>query len=174
MADVVDPVLVNPGSRVMTPIVVSSLEISIPDEPSVAGMTLSSSCLSPYVSDAVAGASTVASTGGANVTAPVCSATLAGATLAVAAAASAVWVTSGIRVLASRSCRDNFDLARAGARASALKLTPSQVTRLLARGSSPIRGRVVDHARKPGANVTLCTPAFGRQTADRATWTAPT
>src|SRR6478672_6463181 len=105
MAEVVDPVLVNPGSRVMTPIVVSSLEISIPDEPSVAGMTLSSSCLSPYVSDAVAGASTVASTGGAKVTAPVCSATLAGATLAVATAASAVWVTSGIRVFASRSCR---------------------------------------------------------------------
>src|SRR6478672_13411409 len=97
----------------MTPIVVSSLEISIPDEPSVAGMTFNSSCLSPYCSDAVAGASTVASTGGANVTAPVCSATLSGATVG-ATAASAVWVTSGIRVLASRSCRDYFDLARRG------------------------------------------------------------
>src|SRR6478672_6631322 len=91
----------------MTPIVVSSLEISIPDEPSVAGMTFSSSCLSPYCSDAVAGPSNVGSVGGAKVMAPVCS-----AALVVATAASAVWVTSGIRVLASRSCRDYFDLAR--------------------------------------------------------------
>src|SRR6478752_2189441 len=109
MADVVDPVLVNPGSRVMTPIVVSSLEISIPDEPSVAGMTFNSSCLSPYCSDAVAGPSNVGAVGGANVMAPVCS-----AALVVATAASAVWVTSGIRFLASRSCRDYFDLARRG------------------------------------------------------------
>src|SRR6478752_7472139 len=153
MADVVEPVLVNPGSRVITPMVVSSLEISIPDEPSVAGIKFSSSCLPSYANDADAGASTVASTGGANVTAPVCSATLAGATLAVAAAASAVWVTSGILVLASRSCRDYFDLARRGVCGSALNVTPSQVTRLLARGTSPIRGRgSCPHpkAREPG------------------------
>jgi hypothetical protein len=36
-AEVVEPVLVKPGSSVITPIVVNSFEISTPGAPSVAG-----------------------------------------------------------------------------------------------------------------------------------------
>ena len=91
----VDPVLVNPGSRVITPSVVSSLEISIPEEPSVAGMTFSSSVLSPYPRLAVAGASTVGANGGSRVVSEL--AGIVPGWLAAAAGAAAVSVASGIR-----------------------------------------------------------------------------
>ena len=95
MADVVEPVLVNPGSSVMTPSVVSSFEISIPEDPSVDGITFNSSVLSPYPRVAVSGASTVGANGGSSLVSEL--AGIVPGWLAAGAGAAAVSVASGIR-----------------------------------------------------------------------------
>src|SRR6478736_3295437 len=74
MAEVVDPVFTNPGSRVMTPSVVSSLEISTPRTPSVPGTTFDSSwapetsMTATWVLDSTAGGVTAGDPSAASVT----------------------------------------------------------------------------------------------------------
>jgi len=68
------------GDLNFTDAVVNNFEISIPEEPSVAGITLSSNCSPPNSNDPVAGAWMVASVGGKNWIVPVASADPGGLT----------------------------------------------------------------------------------------------